>query len=109
MATKEKLTLQQLKQKADMIMPAGSHVWLYGSRARGNEHEGSDWDLLILLDKKDISDEDFALYGYPFIDFGWHYGADVSPQLYTIQEWKQRRFTPFFNNVEQDKKVVYGA
>lgn len=24
-------------------------IWLFGSRARGEEHEGSDWDLMVLL------------------------------------------------------------
>lgn len=90
-------------------MPVGSHVWLYGSRARGTEHQNSDWDLLVLLDKDEISDDDFRLYGYPFIVLGWQHGADVSPQLYTLKEWQQRQFTPFFENVEKDKKIVYGA
>lgn len=90
-------------------MPAGSVVLLYGSRARGTAHEDSDWDLLVLLDKAEISDDDFVKYGYPFILLGWRYGADVSPQLYTFKEWQERRQTPFYNNVEQDKQIVYGA
>lgn len=24
-------------------------IWLFGSRARGEEHPGSDWDLMVLL------------------------------------------------------------
>lgn len=106
---KDTLSLQLLREQADKTMPAGSFVWLYGSHARGNHHEGSDWDLLLLLDKKEINDDDFKQYGYPFILFGWQYGADVSPQLYTIQEWKQRQSTPFYNNVEHDKQIIYGA
>lgn len=27
---------------------------LFGSRARGTEHEGSDWDVLILLDNQKL-------------------------------------------------------
>lgn len=85
-------------------MPAGSSVWLYGSRVRGEARKDSDWDLLIILDKAEISTEDFDRYGYPFIVLGWQYGADVSPQLYTREEWSQREYTPYYMNVEQDKK-----
>lgn len=103
------LDIKKLKETAAHTMPAGSSVWLYGSRARGEARKDSDWDLLIILDKAEISTEDFDRYGYPFIVLGWQYGADVSPQLYTREEWSQREYTPYYMNVEQDKKVVYGA
>ena len=104
-----RLTLEKLQEIASETMPRGSSVWLYGSRARGTERTDSDWDLLVLLDKNKVDDEDFDKFGYPFISLGWKYGADVSPQLYTLQEWKLRQNTPFYSNVEQDKKKVYGA
>lgn len=108
-AKQSELTIQMLRTAATGTMPAGSSVWLYGSRARGSEHEGSDWDILVLLEKSEITDEDFTEYGYPFIVLGWHHGADVSPQLYTTHEWQQRANTPFYNNVERDKKIIYGT
>lgn len=106
---KDTITLEQLKKVAQKTMPAGSHVWLYGSRARGNAHENSDWDLLVLLDKPKIAQDDYELYCFPFVRLGWEHLADVSPQLYTVNEWEQRKITPFYQNVEHDKKIIYGS
>ncbi len=41
--SKEQIILDRIHQLAEKCLPAGSNVWLYGSRARGDYHEGSDW------------------------------------------------------------------
>jgi len=41
---------------------------LFRSQARGDAHEDSDWDLLVLLDKEKKAFEDESTYGYPFIE-----------------------------------------
>lgn len=109
MKSQEPLTLQMLQSQASKTMPEGSSVWLFGSRARGSQHQDSDWDILVLLDQPRVTEEDFARFGYPFVLLGWKHGADVTPQIYTMQEWEQRRNTPFYSNVEHDKKAIYGA
>ena len=43
--------INHIKQTAANVLPKGSTLYLYGSRARGDYHDDSDWDLLILLDK----------------------------------------------------------
>lgn len=101
------LTIQQLSHFAQGIVPQGTSMWLYGSRARGTERDDSDWDVLILLDKNKIEQEDFDKVSYPLIEFGWHFGADLNPQLYTRVEWKRMQDTPYCQNVERDKKIIY--
>lgn len=103
----EKLSTKLIEKKVCTMMPKGSSVWLYGSRARGEAHSDSDWDVLILMDKANIEQEDFDNISYPLIEYGWHFGADISPQLYTKSEWKNMRLTPYCQNVEHDKKVIY--
>ena len=102
-----KLNISQLSDIARRIMPSGSKVWLYGSRARGDERQDSDWDILVIMDKDTISNDDFNKYSFPLIEFGWKHAADLSPQMYTKKEWESMRITPYYRNVERDKKVIY--
>lgn len=102
MSTQEVL-LHDLRERAKTIIPEGGEVWLYGSRARGEAHADSDWDILILLNKDKIEYEDFDAFGYPLEIVGWNYNAGITPVLYTSKEWKSRSFTQFYKNVEQDK------
>lgn len=99
--------LDILRMTAMAVMPKGGKVFLYGSRAKGTATEESDWDLLLLIDKQKLDENDFNNIAYPFVVAGWNVGADVSPQLYTYVEWKQREITPYYQNVERDKVVVY--
>ena len=103
----QNLFIHNLADISGKIMPKGSLVWLYGSRARGDERPDSDWDLLVLIDKDKVDDDDFDRYGYPLIEYGWHFKADLSPQIYTKGEWESMRITPYYQNVEHDKKVIY--
>lgn len=94
---------EQIKSVSDHVLPAGGHVWLYGSKARGDSHSDSDWDLLILINKDKITSEDEDNINYPFVMMGWREGACVSPLLYTFNEWEERAASPFYQNVERDK------
>ena len=93
--------LFQIRQILSLVAP-DARVWLYGSRARGEAREDSDWDILILMDKERVSNDDFDQVAFPLIDFGWTVGEIISPKIYTQTEWSKRYFTPFYKNVEQD-------
>ena len=94
--------LSQIKQLGRKILPEDSRLLLYGSRARGDYHEDSDWDLLILLDDDYFGEDVFGDYGYPFVELGWEYGAYFSPKIYTYSEWAKRKGTPFFENINKE-------
>lgn len=95
--------LNSIKETARRVLPAGGHVWLYGSQARGDSHEGSDWDLLVLLNKDRINDDDYATIAYPFTELSGTLGVLINPVLYTKKEWQSYHFTPFYHNVQNDK------
>lgn len=81
-------------------------VWLYGSRARGDNRPDSDWDVLILLDKERVTERDHEEIAFPLYDLGIDNGALVSPKLYTVKEWERRSFTPFYKNVNKDRRKL---
>lgn len=99
--------IDNIKQVAAQVLPKGSTLYLYGSRARGDDHEGSDWDLLLLLDKPRLEHEDFGRYSYPFVKMGWDIGEDIRPQAYTKDEWFNGPHAMFYYNVENDKSILY--
>jgi len=84
------------------VMPKGTRVVLFGSQARGDMQDESDWDILILMDKPQINDTDFDRYAYPLVDLGWRNNEQVSPVMYTFRDWQKRRPTSFFHNVETE-------
>ena len=98
--------LSQIQTLGRKVLPEGSTVLLYGSRARGDYREDSDYDLVVLVDKEKQQLQDFTDYAYPFMEMGRDLGAEINPMLYTRKEWQERHFTPFYKNVERDKIVL---
>ena len=47
--------LKKLKETANKALPLGGVALLFGSQARGTATDGSDWDVLIVLDKDKIT------------------------------------------------------
>jgi len=74
---------------------------LFGSQARGDARPDSDWDLLLLLNKKrkEQSDKDKA---FEFVMMGWDYGTYLSIKTYTEEQWEKGKFFPFYKNVEKE-------
>jgi len=107
MTAEEEKIIQLIRETGRKVVPPGGQVWLYGSRARGDAHEGSDWDLLILLNKPSLSFNDYSI-GYPFRELGWEINVEINPQVYSQKEWQDYYFSPFYKNVEQDKQVLVG-
>ncbi len=92
----------RIKDTARAIMPANAKVILFGSRARGDWHNGSDWDVLVLLDKDIISEHDHELYSYPFWALGWETDEMIHPIIYTMKEWEKRNGSEFYRNITSE-------
>lgn len=101
MTTEEKL--QEISKTARRVLPHYGEAWLFGSRARGTNNNESDWDILIILDKEKIEQDDFEKYSYPFFETGWDIGDPVIPIMYTKSSWEKISFTPFYKNVMHDR------
>ena len=75
---------------------------LFGSRARGDAEEDSDWDVLVLINKPRISLSDYDKYSYPLRELGWDMDEIINPVLFSTKEWNENHFTMFNNNVRND-------
>ena len=74
-------------------------VILFGSQARGDAREDSDWDLLLNKLKKEETDEDKA---FQFVMMGWDYGKYISIKMYTVEQWEKGKKIPFYKNVMRE-------
>lgn len=99
--------IDNIRQVAARVLPKGSSLYLYGSRARGDNHDDSDWDLLLLLSDEGDSDAAFRQYAYPIIAHGYDIWQSFSVHTYSKDEWYNGPHPMFYYNVEHDKQLIY--
>ena len=76
---------------------------LFGSFARGENTIDSDLDILILLDKDEVTREDEIRIKYPLYDIEFDTGQIISPLVLSQTDWENKhRITPFYENVLKD-------
>ena len=97
--------MNEIKKTLQTVAPNAKAI-LFGSRARNEARADSDWDILILVDKDKICNEDFDTIAYPLVELGWTLGEMINPVLYTFSEWSKRSFTIFHKNVEEEGVVI---
>lgn len=104
---KKAQVIDNIRQVAGSVLPQGSKLFLYGSRARGDAREDSDWDLLLLLDQPLNKPDDFRKYIYPIMECGFDMWQYFSIHAYTKHDWYDGPHAMFFYNVENDKELIY--
>ena len=94
--------LDMIRQSLLLNLPEGGKALLFGSRARGDADDSSDWDVLILLNKERLAPEDYDTISYPLRLLGWDLGEMINPVMYTNLEWENNKMTPFYYNFTND-------
>jgi predicted nucleotidyltransferase len=88
-----KENISEIDPRADVI--------LYGSRARGDAGNNSDWDILVLTDYP-VNTEVETRFRDNLYLLELETGEALSLFLYSKQEWNTRqRITPYFENVSK--------
>ena len=88
-------------QKALQGMTPIVEVKLYGSEARGDARPDSDIDLLILVDKDDISTEDELNITDPLYKIELETGILINPFILPKKIWG-KVVTPFYEHVMKE-------
>jgi predicted nucleotidyltransferase len=80
-----------------------SEVYLYGSQARGDAKRLSDWDLLILLNKKIIPFDFETKFMDEFYEIELETGEIISPLIYSKNDWNiNHSITPLFESIQKE-------
>jgi uncharacterized protein len=80
-----------------------AEAFLFGSRARGDNRFDSDWDILILIDNKNFTNEIDDKFRSDLYDLEVEAGQIISTFIYTKDSWKtQMVFSPLYNNVKKE-------
>ena len=99
--------LDSIKKTLADKMPKHAFALLFGSQARGDARQDSDWDILIVIDKDRLLPYDYDNISYPLTKLGWDIGAEINPILYTKKEWEASHITPFYHQVLKDSIVLW--
>jgi predicted nucleotidyltransferase len=77
-----------------------AEIFLYGSRARGDDRKDSDWDILVISPRKKITfDFENDLHD-PIYDIELESGEVISLLVYSKYDWQHKRsISPLFTNV----------
>lgn len=80
-----------------------SEIYLYGSRARGDAGKLSDWDLLILLNSKNISLDVEKKIMDEFYELELETGEVISPLVYSKMDWNNKHSsTPLYEKIKNE-------
>ena len=91
-----------VKQEVIKIDPK-AEVILFGSRARGDFRQDSDWDFLVLLERPLTPD----LKGFildQLYDLELRTDSVISTIIHTKTEWESRAVTPIYQSIKKEGK-----
>jgi predicted nucleotidyltransferase len=104
---KDKNFILRLIKKSVKSTEPNAIVILYGSYARGDYKEDSDLDLLVLIDKDEITRSDQKRIKYPLFDIEFDTGTIISALIFSKKDWEMNHMiTPFYENVVSEGRIL---
>ena len=92
------LSIKSIVKKIDL----NAEVILFGSHARNDARDESDWDILILTSMSaDIKLE--QVFRHKLFDLELKYGVALSTFVYSKEEWNSKyQVTPLYQNIRKE-------
>jgi len=80
-----------------------AEIFLFGSRARGDYNFDSDWDVLVLSPKKDITFDYEMKLREPILNLEIQTGEVISLIVYSKEDWQTKKsISPLFQSVSRE-------
>jgi predicted nucleotidyltransferase len=77
-------------------------AYLFGSRARGDFRDDSDWDILILIEEDKVTNEIEDKFRDGLYDIELEAGQIISTFIYPKEFWMSSlRYSPLYENVNR--------
>jgi len=84
-----------------------AEVILYGSRARGDNKQDSDWDVMILLNRKNVDKKVEQTFRHHLFDIELEIGVPVSVFVYSKSDWEGKySITPLFQSIKKEGILI---
>lgn len=80
-----------------------AEVFLFGSRARGDNRKNSDWDILILIDNNKVTNEIEDNFRDDLYNIELESGQIISTFIYSKDYWNSSLvYSPLYKNVVKE-------
>ena len=80
-----------------------AEAFLFGSRARGDNNPDSDWDVLILIDNLNITNEIEDKFRDDLYNLELESGQIISTFIYSKHYWKSTLlFSPLYKSIKKE-------
>ncbi len=80
-----------------------AQIILFGSHARGQSHNDSDWDILILLNQNQVNRMTEREYRDELYELELEIGEPISTLVFSKTEWEQKhKLTPLYQNIKRE-------
>ena len=84
-----------------------AEVILYGSRARGDNKRDSDWDVMILLNRKNVDKKIEQTFRHHLLDIELEIGVPISVFVYSKSDWEGKySITPLFKSINKEGILI---
>ncbi len=102
MTIRDQQFTELIRQQIIRKEPAAKIV-LFGSRARGDMHPESDWDILILLPQAKVGRTTEMEFRDLLFDLQLETGEGISTFVYSEKEWEDKySITPLYENIKNE-------